>query len=711
MSLLFVLLCASSLVTDTFAKDDILLADFEGGSYGNWKVEGKAFGTKPAAGTLPNQMEVTGFKGTGLANSYHGGDNSTGSLTSPTFKIERQFLNFLIGGGGFAEETCFNLLIDGKVVRTAMGPNTEPGGSEALAANHWNLQEFKGKDAVLRIVDKRTGGWGHINIDHIVQSDKSEGKLATGKGVVYLDNTREINITGKYLLFPIRNGAKPNRMTVSIDGKLVHDFEINLASDKPDWWARMEVPQLVGKKAKITSYKMAEDNKGLDLVEAASEIRHTQPLYKEALRPQLRFSQMQGWNNDPNGMVYYDGEYHLFWQSNPFGQQWNNMYWGHAVSKNLLHWEELPYALYPRVMAKSHCFSGSAHIDTKNTGGWQTGSEKTMVAVFTDTGLGETIAISNDKGRSWKYLDENPVILKRDGRDPKLVWYEPGQHWVIAVYTRIEKKDYIEFYSSKDLKKWEKTSQLEGYFECPELFELPVDGNTSDKRWVLFAADAKYVIGKFDGKVFTPEDTKKQQLHYGPFYASQCFSNVPGGRVIQIGWVQGMELPGMPFNQGFSLPIELRLIKTNESIRMLGEPIAELKQLRQKAIISSFSASIGEKPSVIKSDLELFDLEAEFTLGDAKELHLQLGTTKLKYDAKTQKLDEMPLPLKDGKLSLRIIVDKPMIEVVGQGGVVYKTIIRKDPGKTIDSFAFTAVGGSAKITSLNLFPMNSIWKK
>lgn len=390
------------------ADPDILIADFEGDGYGEWKVEGKAFGDKPARGTLPNQMPVSGFKGKGLVNSYAGGDGSIGTLTSPKIKIERDYLNFLIGGGGHAGQTCVNLLLDGKVVRTATGPNTEPGGSEELSAVFWNVKEFKGKEVTLQIVDQATGGWGHINVDHVVQSDKKEGSEA--KVVMLVDKTAECPIRKKYLMFPISNSAKPVRMTIEIDGKTVHNFDINLAPDKADWWARLDMTSHVGKPAKFVVKRVAEDNKGLERVQSTDDPPRTRTVYDDPLRPQLRFSQQHGWNNDPNGMVYHDGEYHLFWQSNPFGNKWANMYWGHAVSKDLIHWEELPYALYPRTMAKDHCFSGSANIDEHNSGGWGKGA---MVAAFTDTGAGEALAVSTDKGRTWKMIDGNPVIGKR----------------------------------------------------------------------------------------------------------------------------------------------------------------------------------------------------------------------------------------------------------------------------------------------------------
>jgi fructan beta-fructosidase len=690
----------------------VTIADFEGDSYAGWKIEGDAFGQKPAKGTLPNQMNVTGFQGKGLVNSYHGGDVSTGTLTSPSFEIQRPYINFLIGGGKHPGLTCINLLVGGKVVRTATGDNNTSGGSEQLLPRHWHVLEFLGKQAQLQIVDLHTGGWGHICVDHIMQSKIKQGIDGKDTVIETVNQKRELVLDKKYLLLPISNQVKASRMTITIDGKQIHNFDIQLAlDDKPDWWTKLDVPEYLGKSAVIEAFGVLPSCKGLDYITPSDTLRQAEPVYNEALRPQLRFSQLHGWNNDPNGMVYHDGEYHLFWQSNPFGRKWANMYWGHAVSRDLVHWEELPYALYPRTMAKSHCFSGSAHIDAQNTGGWQTGSEKTMVAAFTDTGLGEVLAISQDRGRNWQYLKDNPIIPKRDGRDPKLIWYEPGKHWVIAVYTRLDKKNFVEFYSSTNLKQWTKTSQLEGYYECPEIFELPVDGDATKRKWVLLAADAKYAIGNFDGKTFTPDHAGKHQVHHGMFYASQCFSNVPGGRVIQVGWVKGLELPGMCFSQGFSLPIELTLKTTADGVRLLAMPVKELEAQRENAISQTNVELSPEKPLVIKTSGQLFDIIAEVEPGNAQEITLSFGSSRIVYKCKEQKLDGMPLKLDGNKLQLRIIVDRPLYEVVGGAGLVYKTAARKDAGNEIENVTLSSTGGTAKVSSVTVHLMRSIWKK
>lgn len=676
-------------------EPDLVVADFEGDDYGGWTAEGNAFGDRPARGTLPNQMPVTGYRGRGLVNSYVGGDGSTGTLTSPSFTVQRDYINFLIGGGKYPGRTCLNLRLDGKVVRTATGPNDQPGGSEALAPATWDVRDLRGKTVTLQAIDQRTDGWGHITFDHITQSD-------TRAAAEIKDRTRDLALTGRYLLVPISNTAKPVRMTVSIGGRAVHDFEVNLAADRTDWWAHLDISSHRGATATLTAKEVPTDLKGFDRIETADSPRDVGPAYGESLRPQLRFSQARGWNNDPNGMVYHDGEYHLFWQSNPFGPNWGNMYWGHAVSRDLVHWEELPHALVPRTMAKGLCFSGSAHVDDAAAG-------KPMVAAFTDTEAGEALAVSTDRGRTWRYLPENPVIPKRDGRDPKLVWYAPGRHWVIAVYTRIDKKDYVEFYSSPDLKTWTLTSRIDGYFECPELFELPVDNDANAKRWVLSAADGRYAVGRFDGKTFVPDHPGKHRVHFGEFYAPQCFSRAPGGRVIQVGWAR-IDLPGMPINQAFTLPIELRLASTAAGVRLRAEPIRELETLRGVPVTVERLGLAEADPVIVKAPAELLDIVIQAEVDRAKELRLRFGTNDLIYNVAGQTLDGMPLPLEAGKLRVRVVVDRPLYEVVGGGGVVYKTSRRSDAGQRVESVRLSAVGGPAGAASVTAYPMRSIWR-
>ncbi len=708
------------------ADDDILINDFEAADYGDWKVEGKALGTRPATGTLGGQMQVTGFEGKGLVNTFLGGDRSTGKLTSTKFTIERDYIKFLIGGGGHKGKTCMNLLINGKVVLTATGPNTQPGGSEFLNWENWDVKQYKGKRAVLQIVDNASSGWGHINVDQISQSNTKATKRPApapkghGDDNPHPENTHEIKITGKYVIFPVSNHGQTGRMTIYVGDQLVHNLDCDFPPNKDsiDWWTYLDMSQYVGQTAKVVARAAPEI---CATFASSDDIRNLQPLYDEALRPQFHMSQKRGWNNDPNGMCYYDGQYHFFWQCNPAGRNWGNMYWGHATSPDMVHWTEQERALRPfgdnvknrhEAMAVKNCYSGSGNVDVNNTAHWQTGDEKTMVVAFTDTGCGEALAYSNDRGKTWTYYQGNPVI-KHSGRDPKLMWYEPGQHWVIAVFDEDpEIGRNIAIYTSKDLKDWQLASKIPGYFECAEIFELPVDSDPTKTKWVIFAADARYAIGHFDGKKFTPEHEGKHRVHWGAYYASQCFSNSPDGRVVQVGWAR-INMPDVPFNQTFTVPTNLTLRTTEEGIRMFATPIRELEQLRKPNPTTAENRELTAAAPAVTFNVEdqLFDIVVTVKQGTAAKAILRFGENEATYDFNTQQLDEMPLKMKDGSVTFRVLVDRPMYELVGGGGACYKTSSRRDMGQPINTISLTAEGGSLMVKSLTLHEMTSAWNQ
>jgi len=534
------------------------------------------------------------------------------------------------------------------------------------------------------------------------------------------ENAREIQITGKYIIFPVSNKGQRGRMTITVGDQLVHNLDCDFPPNKDaiDWWTYLDMSEYIGKTAKVVAKAAPEI---CAMIESSNAIRHLQPLYDEALRPQFHFSQMRGWNNDPNGMCYYDGQYHFFWQCNPAGRGWANMYWGHATSPDMVHWTEQDRALrsdggnvenrHPK-MAVKNCFSGSGNVDLNNTAGWQKGNEKTIVLAFTDTGCGEALAYSTDRGKTWQYYKGNPVI-KHSGRDPKLIWYAPGKHWVIAVFDQDKEHGRnIAIYTSKDLKEWTRESNIPGYFECAEIFELPVDGDAAKKKWVIFAADAKYAVGQFDGKKFTPEHEGKHQVHWGPYYASQCFSNSPDGRVVQIGWAR-IDMPGMPFNQTFSLPTNLTLHTTEDGIRMFAYPIKELEQLRKPNPKTAENTGLTAEAPTVKFDVtdQLFDIVVTLKKGTASKAVLRFGENVATYDFGDQKLDEMPLKMKDDKVTFRVLVDRPMYEVTGGGGACYKTSARRDMGKPLGTISLTAEGGSLTVESFKAYEMNSAWKK
>jgi fructan beta-fructosidase len=696
-------------------RPDVVVADFEGGDYGGWRVEGEAFGDGPAAGALPGQMAVGGYAGKGLVNSFVGGDGSTGVLTSPVFRVERDYLVFLVGGGGWEGETCMELLAGGEVVRTVTGPNTVSGGSEELSVRYWDMRELRGREVVLRVVDKATGGWGHINIDHIVQSD------VRPEVPVLEERERVIRVDARYLVIPIQNGVKQTEIVVEVGGEVVRRYsaELALRPERVDWHAFLDLAEFEGREAVLIVTRATEA--GFGLLRVADEVPGSEGWYNVALRPQFHFSQSVGWNNDPNGMVYLDGEWHLFFQHNPVGWNWGNMTWGHAVSRDLVHWEQLPEALYPKVDVVGDCFSGGATVDRLDTAGWKQGDHEVMVVFLTDTGAGESLAYSADGGRTFTPYEGNPVV-RHKGRDPKVIWYaygegdvaldarakELGGHWVMAVYDEDERYGQnIAFYTSTDLKSWTEQSHLKGYFECPELFELPVRGRGEERHWVVFAADARYALGQFNGRDFTPVHAGKHRLHWGDYYASQTFDNAPNGRRIQVGWVR-VAMPGMPFNQTFSFPHELSLRDTAEGVRMFAEPVVEIEHLRERTHRVVDRGVVVGRGVGVEVATGLLDIRMVVEPGEAERIGLALGGDRVVYDVRAGKLGDAALGMVDGRVSIRVLVDRPMLEVCGNEGRVFMTSGRKTPGDLgrVDVFA---EGGDARLLELEVHELKSIW--
>ncbi|MEN6347355.1 MAG: GH32 C-terminal domain-containing protein, partial [Armatimonadia bacterium] len=683
-------------------EEDLLVADFEGADYGDWKTEGTAFGPGPARGTLPNQMPVTGFRGKGLVNSYWGGDGSTGTLTSPPLRIQRPWISFLIGGGLYPGETCINLLVDGRVVRTATGPNDRPGGSERLAWRSWNIMDLQGKEAVIQIVDSRRGGWGHVNIDHILQTSASLEEVP---------RTMQLTLTKRYLNLPVKTGADKRRVRLEVAGRTVREFEIELAVSDPDFWVFLDVSAFKGQQAVLHLGLTDQELGALELLSQDDTLRGAENLYREKLRPQFHFSTRRGWNNDPNGLVYYKGEYHLFYQHNPYGWGWGNMHWGHAVSPDLVHWEELPIALYPREFG-DWAFSGSAVVDRQNTGGFQTGSEKAIVAAYTSTGRGQCIAYSNDCGRTFTDYKGNPVVTNK-GRDPKVLWHEPTHSWIMAVYDEQGESKGIAFYTSSDLKTWTFASRVDGYYECPEFFPLAVDGNPANTPWVLYAADGAYALGDFDGKTFTMRSGKHRFNYGNGFYASQTFSDLPAedGRRIQIAWGR-MASPGMPFNQMMDFPVELTLHTTPEGVRMFANPVAEIAGIHgRKHDFTGLELADEEKPLPgLQGDL--FHVDLQITLEECKQVGLRIRGVPLVYDVQTRELKcgdctAHAEPVGD-MLLLEILVDRTSLEIFAQGGSVYMPVA-VIPAEDAQGISVTATGGRAVCTTLEVFELTSIW--
>jgi fructan beta-fructosidase len=408
--------------------------------------------------------------------------------------------------------------------------------------------------------------------------------------------------------------------------------------------------------------------------------------------------------------VFTNNEWHLFYQHNPYGWNWGNMHWGHAVSSDLFHWHELPIALYPQRF-DDWCFSGSAVVDAKNTSGFKTGDRDVLVAAYTSTGRGECIVFSNDGGRTWAEYDGNPVV-KHVGRDPKLVWHAPSKAWIMAVYDESQGKRQIAFYSSKDLKDWTYQSRIDGFFECPDLFELPVEGRPNQTRWVLSAADGKYVLGQFDGRQFLPE-TDKLQVWSGNFYAAQTYDSAPGGRRVQIGWGQGITYEGSRFNQQMTIPVELTLRPTADGLRMFAEPVRELADLHGAERMWTDLALAPNQNPLADVRGELLRIKAEIEPGQAESVGFVVRGAPVRYDAVKRRLVckgiEAPLDPVEDRVTIEILVDRGSVEVFGNHGRVAHSVGGILP---VDdrSIRTEVTGTGAKLRSLKVIELKSAWK-
>ncbi len=523
-----------------------------------------------------------------------------------------------------------------------------------------------------------------------------------------------IKITKRYLNFPISQKVDRKEMTFSIGGKEERAFKIRLAAENPEYWVFSDMSAYKGKTLKI-SYD--GDVAGLSKIYQDDKIAGQDSLYKEYNRPQFHFTTRRGWINDPNGLVFYEGEYHLYYQHNPYEREWENMSWGHAVSKDLVHWEELPVALHPDKVGTM--FSGSAVIDYDNTSGFGKPGKPALVALYTADNPDrqvQSVAYSLDKGRTFiKYNDGKPVIdskekwNSKDTRDPRVFWYKPGKHWVMV----LNERDGHSIYTSANLKEWNYESHTTGFWECPDLFELPIDGDKTKTKWVMYGASNTYMIGSFDGKNFTPESGK----HYfsaGTIYAAQTYTNIPesDGRRIQVGWGRVAQ-PSMAFNNMMLLPTELTLRSTKNGVRMFSEPVKETTQLfesvKKWTNLKSDDANQKLKEFYTADKLRI---KTTFKLSHATEAGFNLFAQRLiGYDMNFNMLNGMfysPQDMTSMEISADIYIDRTSIEVFIDGGAFSYSMERKPDRNNKEGFHFW--GNNIEIKNLEVFTVKSIWK-
>lgn len=435
----------------------------------------------------------------------------------------------------------------------------------------------------------------------------------------------------KYLLLPIQEEKDEAQVLLDTGSKDDTWMDVRLAQNGSDYYVPFALGK--GKTATVKILGLKKDALALNLLKLSNTFDTTNTDY---YRPSYHFTPLYGWMNDPNGMVYKDGEYHLYFQYNPYGSKWGNMHWGHAVSKDLVHWEHLDPAIARDPVG--HIFSGSSVIDKKNTAGF---GKDAIIAIYTNHSVNhgevQCIAYSNDNGRTFTKYEGNPVLTPFDGlkdfRDPKVFWYEKGKCWYMIVSADKETR----FYKSKNLKKWDYVSafgkglgQQPCQYECPDFFQLPVNGDKKKMKWVMtmninpgcwFGGSAtEYFVGDFDGKKFTcPDADEVKWLDWGKdHYATVTFSNT-GDRVLGITWMSNWQYANLtPFKQNRGangLPRELKLYEKNGKYYISEDVAPEVYALRKDTKNVADASVAGEKMLAgVAANMEgAFEIEADVT--------------------------------------------------------------------------------------------------
>ena len=578
-----------------------------------------------------------------------------------------------------------------------------------------------------------------------VAGDVEVVDLGDGHGMV------RINPTQKYLILPVEDTAPDVSISVMVDNVQVETFTVRLAINKVDYTVPYELSKYAGKHV-VLRFAMNPLERGGVRPKVKDAVfcnnlalaNNYDASNKETLwRPVYHFAPQWGWMNDPNGMVYKDGEYHLFYQYNPYGSRWGNMNWGHAISRDLVSWEHMPVAISPDGLGT--IFSGSAVVDKDNTAGF---GANAIVAFYTQASARQmqSIAYSTDNGRTFKKYAGNPVLTGdvADFRDPKVSWHEGTHKWILTLAVGQE----IRFYSSPNLKDWTYESNFGegqgnhgGVWECPDLFELPVAG-TSQKKWVLivninpggpFGGSAtQYFVGSFDGHKFVNESPKATKwMDFGKdHYATVTWSNAPQNRVIALAWMSNWqyanEVPTMQYRSSNSVPRDLRLFVKDGETYLQSAPSPELLALRKDKVMSK-SFSVGKAYTIdqLMSDnkgtyeitmtvrqkkqgnlsMRLMNEqgeEIEYSLDMAKReltcIRDKSGVTGFSKDFITPTVTQVD----GGDLQLRFLVDRSSVEAfVNDGRFVMTNLVF--PHTPYNKVMFSATGGSVSVKNFTVY--------
>ena len=570
-------------------------------------------------------------------------------------------------------------------------------------------------------------------------------------------NNTFVRVTGqsKYLLLPVQDAGEESQVHVVVDGKLERSIVVRLATSKVDYTVPLDLTPYQGKhvvlnvvtpQSRSTIREAKEDAcwKDMRLSDTFSAEN------REKYRPAYHHTPLYGWMNDPNGMVYHDGVWHLCYQWNPFGSKWQNMTWGHSTSRDLIHWEPQEPTLLPDGLGT--IFSGSSAIDEANSAGF---GKNSIVTLFTSAANSQvqSLAYSNDGGYTYTTYPGNPVLtLESEARDPNMFWNEETKQWTLILAQALDHEMLI--FTSPDLKSWTLQSSFgkglgaqDGVWECPDLFELPVTG-TQEKKWVLicninpggpFGGSAtQYFTGSFDGKTFKVDtdasgNVPTKWLDYGKdHYATVSWSDTPGRRTV-IGWMSNWqyaaEVPTLQFRSANTLPREMGVFKVDDQYYVSSKPSPELDALRGKITHNAKRIQVGKRAHTVSLPQEndgICEILMNVDAKRSKQLKMTLANkaqekVTIIYDVEKETISfdrtqsgivdfsqdfpavtVTPTYENDGSVNLRLFIDRSSMELFEQEGrfVMTNLVFPTSPYTTL---SFQAEEGSAKVNNLQIY--------
>lgn len=559
--------------------------------------------------------------------------------------------------------------------------------------------------------------------------------LGEGQSIVQIESPK------KFLLLPVEESSPEAKLYMIADNDVVRSMNVRLAIRKIDYFIPVDLSGFDNKSLSFNFQLISDTAICWNEMKLSNEF---DTVNREIFRPVYHFTPQYGWMNDPNGMVYKDGVYHLFYQYNPYGSMWGNMHWGHATSTDLIAWEHQPVAIAPDALGT--IFSGSCVVDKENTAGFGAG---TIVAFYTSASdrQVQSMAYSLDNGKTFKKYARNPILTstQRDFRDPKVFWHDATKRWVMILAVGQE----MQFYSSPNLKEWTYESSFGkgqgahgGVWECPDLLELPIEG-TELMKWVLvcninpggpFGGSAtQYFVGTFDGKKFvneSPEITK--WMDWGKdHYATVTWSNAPEGRTIALAWMSNWQyandVPTQQYRSANSVPRDLSLYTSRGETYIKVTPSPELLKLRDKSSMKyafkvdrnhNLDKLIDDNTGSYEIDLTIKNKNAEvigFQLfnsrGEEVEMYYNLIEKKFYMDRTKSGMisfsKEFPsvtiAPVKGQDiLKIRLFIDKSSIEAFGDNGAFAMSNL-VFPSEPYNRISFYAKGGSYNVTELTVY--------